>query len=122
MGDRVRVGLLGCGRIGKMHADLLATRVEGTALAAVYDVVTDAARAAGEPHGATVAATPEEVIADPSVDAVAICSSTDTHIDLLVAAAEAGKPVFIEKPLSLDLAEVERGVAAVKRTGIPVQV
>jgi len=122
MGERVRVGLLGCGRIGKMHADLLATRIDGASLAAVYDVVPDAARASGEPYGATVAATPEELIADPSVDAIAICSSTDTHIDLLVAAAETRKPVFIEKPLSLDLADVERGVAAVKRSGIAVQV
>lgn len=122
MGERVRVGLLGCGRIGKMHADLLATRIEGASLAAVYDVVPEAARASGEPYGATVATTPEELMADPSVDAIAICSSTDTHIDLLVAAAETGKPVFIEKPLSLDLADVERGVAAVKRSGIAVQV
>ena len=53
---------------------------------------------------------------------VAICSSTDTHIDLLVAAAEAGKPVFIEKPLSLDLAEVDRGIVAAERARIPVQV
>ncbi len=122
MTDPIRIGVLGCGRIGRMHAELIAGRVEGTALTAVYDVVDAAAQQTTSSFGGVVCASPDELIGHDDVDAVAICSSTDTHIDLLVAAAAAGKPVFIEKPLSLDLAEVDRGVAAVRDAGIAVQV
>ncbi len=85
-----------------------ATR-RGTLLGAVYDVATAAAEAVSAEHGGFVAGDPHELINSDQVDAVAICSSTDTHIDLLVAAAEAGKPVFLEKPVHLDLGEVDRG-------------
>ncbi len=118
----LRIGVLGCGRIGRMHAELVAGRVDGLALAAVFDVVGDASESVADRFGGRVAATPESLIDGDDVDAVAICSSTDTHIDLLVAAAGAGKPVFIEKPLSLDLAAVDRGIAAVDAAGIAVQV
>ena len=118
----VRIGLLGCGRIGAMHAELIARRVEGTALAAVYDVSEDAAASAAEAFGARQASSAAELIEADDVDAVAVCSSTDTHIDLLVDAAAAGKPAFVEKPLSLDLAEVDRGIAAATEAGIAVQV
>jgi len=105
-----------------MHADLIAGRVDGLALGAVFDVAADAAADVSARLGGRLAETPASLIGGDDVDAIAICSSTDTHIDLLVAAAEAGKPVFIEKPLSLDLAEVDRGVNAVDAAGIPVQV
>ena len=122
MNDLVRIGVLGCGRIGRMHAELIAGRVDGASLASVYDVAAPAAEQTAAAFGGAVAASPSELIESPDVDAIAICSSTDTHIDLLVAATEAGKPVFIEKPLSLDLAEVDRGLAAVRDSGIAVQV
>jgi myo-inositol 2-dehydrogenase/D-chiro-inositol 1-dehydrogenase len=122
MSDLLRVGVLGCGRIGRMHADLIAGRVDGLALGGVCDVVTDAAKEVAARTGAVAAPTPDALIGRDDIDAVAICSSTDTHIDLLVMAAEAGKPVFIEKPLSLDLEQVDRGIAAVDAAGIAVQV
>ncbi len=118
----LRIGVLGCGRIGRMHADLIAGRVDGLSLAAVYDVATEAGSDAAARSGARQADTPGSLIEGDDVDAIAICSSTDTHIDLLVEAAAAGKPVFIEKPLSLDLAEVDRGIRAVDAAGIAVQV
>ncbi|MYI14374.1 MAG: inositol 2-dehydrogenase [Acidimicrobiaceae bacterium] len=122
MSDPVRIGLLGCGRIGSMHAELLSRRVQGTTLAAVYDVFGEAAASVAEAYGARHASSATELISSDDVDAVAICSSTDTHIDLLVDAAAAGKPAFVEKPLSLDLAEVDRGIAAATEAGIGVQV
>lgn len=118
----LRIGILGCGRIGRMHAELIVGRVEGLTLGAVFDVVGAAAEETAARYGGRVAASPESLIGGDDVDALAICSSTDTHIDLLVAAAAAGKPVFIEKPLSLDVAQVDRGIAAVDEAGIPVQV
>ena len=122
MSDRVRIGLLGCGRIGSMHAELVARRVPGTTLAAVYDVFDEAAASVADTFGARQASGAAELIEADDVDAVAICSSTDTHVDLLVEAAAAGKPAFVEKPLSLNLAEVDRGIAAANEAGIAVQV
>ncbi len=118
----VRIGVLGCGRIGRMHAELIARQVPSTQLAAVYDVVEAAAAAVAGELGARHAAAPEEILEATDVDAVAICSSTHTHIDLLVAAAAAGKAVFVEKPLALSLDDVDRGIAAAEVAGISVQV
>ena len=117
-----RIGILGCGRIGQMHAELLAHRVAGARLSAVYDVMTEAAETVAEQQSARFASSAAELIEGDDVDAVAICSSTDTHMDLLAAVAEAGKPAFVEKPLSLDLADVDRGIAAAEASGIAVQV
>ncbi len=122
MADSVRVGLIGCGRIGTMHAELIARRVAGLDLSVVYDVSDNAAASVSESLGVCCTASAAELIAADDVDAVAICSSTDTHIDLLVEVASVGKPVFVEKPLSLDLGEVDRGIAAATAAGIAVQV
>ena len=118
----VRIGMLGCGRIGRMHAGLLARQVPGAELAAVYDVIGGAADALAAEFGVRRASGAAELIESDDVDAVAICSSTDTHGDLLVASAAAGKPTFVEKPLSLDLGDVDRAIAAAQRAGIAVQV
>jgi myo-inositol 2-dehydrogenase/D-chiro-inositol 1-dehydrogenase len=112
----VRVGVIGVGRIGRMHADLLARRVPGATLAAVHDADPAAARAVGAPAFDAVA----DLLAD--VDAVAICSTTETHADLIVAAAGAGRAIFCEKPISLELAEVDRALAAVDAAGVPFQI
>jgi myo-inositol 2-dehydrogenase / D-chiro-inositol 1-dehydrogenase len=103
----MRVGVLGAGRIGRLHADLLAHRVAGAELAGTYDV---------DPTLATVGAV--EDLFELS-DVIAICTSTDTHADLIVAAARAGKAIFCEKPVSLDLAELDRALAAVEEAGVP---
>ena len=112
----LRVGVLGTGRIGAMHAGLLAGQVEGAALAGVADVASDAASATAHALG-VVAQTADSLIADPEIDAVAICTPTDTHVGFITAAAAAGKAIFCEKPLSLDLGEVDRALDAVQRTG-----
>jgi myo-inositol 2-dehydrogenase / D-chiro-inositol 1-dehydrogenase len=117
-----RIGVIGVGRIGRMHAELLARRVSGAALAAVYDAHEPTAQAIGEALGVPVAGSADELLGDPDVDAVAICTSTDTHADLVVAAARAGKAIFCEKPVSLNLAEVDRALAAVAEAGVPFQI
>ncbi len=121
MAESIRVGLIGCGRIGTMHAELVARRVAGLDLSAVYDVSDNAAASVSESLGVRCTASAAELIAADDVDVVAICSSTDTHIDLLVEVASVGKPVFVEKPLSLDLGEVDRGIAAATAAGIAVR-
>ena len=118
----LRVALLGCGRIGAMHADMLHRRVKGTHVVVAYDVIADSARAVAATTGARVAASLDEAVTADDVDAVVICTSTDTHVEAIVAAATAGKTVFCEKPLSLDLAEVDRALAAVDAAGVKLQV
>jgi myo-inositol 2-dehydrogenase/D-chiro-inositol 1-dehydrogenase len=118
----VRVGVIGVGRIGRMHAELLERQVAGASVAAVQDAHAESARAVGAQLDVPVAASAEELLADGAVDAVAICSSTDTHAELIGAAARAGKAIFCEKPVSLDLAEVDRALAAVAEAGVPFQI
>ncbi len=117
----VRIGLIGAGRIGRMHAELLARRVPGASLGAVYDLHAPFATEVSALLGVPVAQSVEELLGS-DVDAVAICSSADTHVDLMVAAAEAGKAVFCEKPVSLFLDELERGLDAIEAHGAPFQV
>jgi myo-inositol 2-dehydrogenase / D-chiro-inositol 1-dehydrogenase len=117
----LRIGVIGVGRIGRMHAELIAHQVPGAALGAVYDPHEPAARGVAAELRVPAAATVEEIFGS-DLDAVAICSSSDTHVDLLIAAAEAGKAVFCEKPVSLDLAELDRALGAVDAAGVPFQI
>jgi myo-inositol 2-dehydrogenase/D-chiro-inositol 1-dehydrogenase len=118
----LRVAVLGVGRIGRFHAELLHQRVAGTTVAGVFDVHAPAAQAVGELLGVRVAATAEELLEADDVDAVAICTSTDTHAPLIVAAARAGKAIFCEKPISLELGEVDDALAEVRSSGVPFQI
>jgi myo-inositol 2-dehydrogenase/D-chiro-inositol 1-dehydrogenase len=118
----LRIGVIGVGRIGRMHAELLARRVPGATVAVLFDAHAETARGVGTALGVPVAASVDEVLGSPAVDAVAICTSTDTHADLIVAAAGAGKAIFCEKPVSLDLEEVDRAMAAVEAAGVPFQI
>jgi len=101
-----RIAVFGCGRIGRMHAINIA-RHPRTELAAVFDVVEDAARETAAITGAAVMPTVDAVLDDGGIDAVLIASSTDTHVDLLTRAAKAGKGILCEKPIDLDLKRVE---------------
>jgi myo-inositol 2-dehydrogenase / D-chiro-inositol 1-dehydrogenase len=120
--DTLRLGVIGVGRIGRMHADMLVRQVPGAALTMVHDTHRPSARDVADTLGVPAADDIDELLAAADVDAVAICTSTDTHADLIVAAAEAGKAIFCEKPVSLDLAEVDRALAAVEAAGVPFQI
>jgi myo-inositol 2-dehydrogenase/D-chiro-inositol 1-dehydrogenase len=102
----VGFAVLGCGRIGKMHARNVALHPRAR-LVTVYDVNRAAAEATAAELGAKVAGSVDEALATPGVDAVFIASSTDTHVDLLTRAAKAGKAVLCEKPIDLDIGRVE---------------
>jgi myo-inositol 2-dehydrogenase/D-chiro-inositol 1-dehydrogenase len=117
----VSIGVIGVGRIGRMHAELLAHRVRGAAVGAVHDAHDPVARDLGDQLGVHVAGSVEELLSS-DVDAVAICSSADTHTELLIAAAQAGKAVFCEKPVSLDLPELDDAMAQVQAAGVLFQI
>ncbi len=116
-----RVGVIGCGRIGRMHAEMLAREIPGFTVTALADAVPAAAQSVSAALGAPVLSI-DDLLASDEVDTVAICSSTDTHVDLVVRAAQAGKAIFCEKPVSLDLAEVDRALAAVEEAGVPFMI
>lgn len=117
----LRIGVVGVGRIGRMHAEMINHSVSGAALAGVFDPNHEATRGLARRLGVNAAGSVEELLAG-EIDAVAICSSTESHTDLIVAAAEAGKAIFCEKPLSLDLVEVDRALSVVRTTGVPFQI
>src|SRR5262245_14231693 len=118
----LRIGLLGCGRIGQMHAGLLSSRVQGAELALVCDVVPEAAKELGNRLGVNIAPSIDAVFAGGAVDAVAICTNTDTHAELIAQAAMAGLPAFCEKPISLDLDTVDKTLATVDQAGTLLQI
>ena len=106
-----------------MHAELIAHRVDGARR--WRSCTTSTARL--RRRSAAVSAcrtppTPDVVFGSDDVDAVAICSSTDTHVPLMIEAARSGKAIFCEKPISLDLGRVDEALAIVREAGVPIQV
>ena len=115
----LRIGVIGVGRIGRMHAGYIARQTPRAELSAVSDVSVAAAEEVGAMYGVPALGADEVIAAS---DAVAICTSTDTHVDYIIDAAEAGKAIFCEKPISLDLAQVERVAACLDRRDVPFMV
>ena len=123
MNDLVRVGIIGAGRIGALHAANLATRIPEVQVVAISDIRREAAARCASALGIPeVYGDPEPVLTHPGIDAVLICSSTDTHAALVERAAAAGKQIFCEKPIDLDLARVDGVLEAVDRTGVKFMV
>ena len=117
----IRFAVLGCGRIGRMHARNLA-RHPRAELVSVFDIVAKSAADTAAELGVTTAATVEEILADTRVQAVLIATSTDTHVKLIIAAAKAGKAVLCEKPIDLDLKRAEACGAEIAPLGATVMI
>ena len=116
----LKVGLLGAGRIGQVHAAVVAAH-EGSKLAAVSDVYAPAAEELAAKYHAQMRSS-DEIIADYTIDAVLIATSTDTHSDLIEAATQAGKAVMCEKPVDLSLERARACLEVVLATGRPVMI
>lgn len=117
----LRFALFGAGRIGAMHAANIAANPMAR-LAWVFDVNKNAAETVAGKHGAKPARSAEEALADTSVDAVLIASSTDTHVPLITASAKAGKAILCEKPIDLDIKKVEQCRKDIAKSNVPVQI
>ncbi len=119
----VNVGLIGAGRIGRVHAENLAYRIPAANLVAVADIFLEAAeKCAADFQIPSVVQDPQAIFDDEAIDAVVICSSTDTHAQFISDAAAAGKHIFCEKPIALDLAEIDRALEAVDQSGMKLQI
>ncbi len=115
----MKIALLGAGRIGRLHGQLVA-RQPGVDGVIVCDVDATRAQAVAEAVGGTVVPTPEDAVA--AADAVLVAASTHVHAALTELAIDAGRPVFVEKPLAFDLDQTMALVARAERTGALVQV
>ena len=123
MDRKLKIGIIGAGRIGNLHAANLVNRVADAEVAAISDVYLPAAQELASKLGVKVAtADYHEILSDPEIDAVFICSSTDTHSPISIEAAKAGKHIFCEKPIDHDLAKIEPVLEAVKASGVKYQV
>ncbi|WP_018634317.1 inositol 2-dehydrogenase [Neomegalonema perideroedes] len=111
----LNIALLGAGRIGKVHAKAVAAQPSAR-LVAVHDASAEAAQALAAAHGCARRSL-EEILADPAIGAVLICTPTDTHADLIERFTAAGKAVFCEKPVDLNIDRVRACLKAVEAVG-----
>ncbi len=117
----INFAIFGAGFIGKVHANNIHNHPRAT-LRYVYDVNPEAAAKFNAQFGAEVVASPDVIWTAHDVDAVLIASSTNTHADLLNAALDAGKPVFCEKPIDLDIERVKNVARKAKGKDIPIAI
>ncbi|GHV77128.1 inositol 2-dehydrogenase [Spirochaetia bacterium] len=124
MADRLQIGIIGAGRIGKIHTDNIARFIPQAQLTGLADIMLTAEQEAwAKALGARlVSKEPGALLSDPEIKAIIVCSSTDTHADLTVAAARAGKHVFCEKPIDLTVPKVKAALDAVKKAGVTLQI
>jgi myo-inositol 2-dehydrogenase / D-chiro-inositol 1-dehydrogenase len=121
--ELLNVGIIGAGRIGKVHAATIAQRVRGARLIGVADVELQRAQTLAQKYcPPIVTADYRELLDTGDLDAVLICSGTDTHARFIRDAAQAGKHIFCEKPIALDLREIDETLAVVERAGVKLQV
>ncbi len=123
MSSQVSIGVIGVGRIGRMHVKNLISHVPGARVLAVADIFEDAARkVAADNHIPDAYGDPRYIFERKDIDAVFICSSTDTHATFIEQAAQAGKHIFCEKPLDLNLDRIREVLRTVDEAGVKLQV
>ncbi len=120
---KVQIGIIGAGRIARLHTANLAHHIPEAKIVAVADVVVEMAQKLGADFQIPgIYADPRKILQDKTIDAVLICSSSDTHAQLMEEAAAAKKHIFCEKPIALDLAKIDHALAAVRQAGVKLQV
>jgi myo-inositol 2-dehydrogenase/D-chiro-inositol 1-dehydrogenase len=123
MKETVNLAVIGAGRIGRLHASHLAHRIAGARLVALADVRRQAAEQCAADLGVSkVFQDYRKVLDDPEVQAVVICSSTDTHARIISEAASAGKQIFCEKPIAQDLRQIDDALESVAEAGVKLQI
>jgi len=120
----IRIGIIGVGRIGKLHGNNLAFSVANAKVEAVADLyMNDEMRNWATSLGVKkVYNDPAEICNDPEIDAVFICSSSEAHVDLIIQAARAKKHIFCEKPLHTDIEKIKEALDVVEKEGVKLQV
>lgn len=120
---KLNVGIIGAGRIGQVHAKSITYHIPQAKIVAISDIYYEGAKRVAESLGIPNAYEDyHEILNNPEIDAVLICSSTDTHADIAVEAAEAGKHIFCEKPVDLTVAKIKKVISAVEKAGVKLQI
>ncbi len=120
---RINIAVIGTGRMGSVHTRNLARAIPAANLVAVCDIRLEVAQAIADELGIPrVVRDYHELLADKNIEAILIATNTDTHADIVQDVAAAGKHIFCEKPIALELADVDRALAAVARAGVKFQV
>jgi myo-inositol 2-dehydrogenase / D-chiro-inositol 1-dehydrogenase len=120
---KLNIGVIGAGRIGIVHTETIVQHIPEARVVAIADVNESAAQRLADRFSIpSVSADYRTVIQNKEVDAVLICSPTDTHAEYTIEAARAGKHVFCEKPIALDLAVIKKVAAAVESARIKFMV
>ncbi len=120
---QLNIGIIGAGRIGKVHMASITYNVPTARVLGITDVFKDGLQELADKYGIPkIYNDYKEMLADEEIDAVLVCSSTDTHADISIEAAEAGKHVFCEKPVDLTPEKVKAVIAAVEKAGVKLQV
>ena len=117
----INFSLLGAGRIGKMHAKIISAHPKAN-LKYVYDVNSKFSGLVAKSSKCKQASSPEEAIMSKEIDAVLIASATPTHTKFITMAAKAGKAIFCEKPIDLDIRKVNECFKKIKNTKVPIQI
>ena len=120
---KIKIGVIGTGRIGKVHTETIAQNIPEAEILALADINISAAKKLGERFSInSVSDDYKKVLANPEIDAVLICSPTDTHAKFIVEAAKAGKHIFCEKPVDLDLKTIQNALDVVEKSGVKLMV
>ena len=120
---KLKLGVIGTGRIGKVHISTLVQNVPQAEVVAIADINQNSANEIAKALGITnVYSNYKDVINHPDVEAVVICSPTDTHAQYIIEVAKAGKHIFCEKPVDLSLEVIQGALEAVKKAGVKLMV
>jgi myo-inositol 2-dehydrogenase/D-chiro-inositol 1-dehydrogenase len=123
MTGKVKIAVIGTGRMGSVHVRNIARDIPEADLVAICDIRLEVAQALADETGISrVVKDYKEILADPAIEAVLIAASTNTHAFIIKDAAKAGKHIFCEKPLALELDKIDEALAAVKQAGVKLQV
>lgn len=123
MKSKIKVGIIGVGRIGKVHTLSILNYMPEVEIKAISDINFEGAKEWANQNGILHAYQDyKEILNDPEIDAVLICSSTDTHSTISVEAAKAGKHIFCEKPVDLTIAKVEAVIDAAREANVKLQI
>ncbi len=121
--DRIGVGIIGAGRIANVHAQSIASNIPEAELIAISDPIEKAAQTAAKKYGIPHVYTDyHKILEDPSIKAVFVCSPTNTHADIAMEAAKAGKQIFCEKPIDTSVAKILETEKVVKAAGVKMQI
>ncbi|MBM3709253.1 MAG: inositol 2-dehydrogenase [Actinobacteria bacterium] len=123
MAKKINVGIIGTGRIGKLHCKNIVYNIPAANVLALSDIqVNEAEKLAGEYNIKNVSENYRDIVNDSDIDAVIICSSTDTHAFIIEEASAAGKHIFCEKPIDLQLGRIDKALKSVEKNKVKLQI